>query len=43
MFESLGDSKRLLDRFHYFNMIDAKKISAMLQRSWKRNHLLTGL
>ena len=34
--KGLIDSKRLLDRSQYFKMIDVKKISAMLPKSWKK-------
>ena len=34
-FKSLNDSKRVLDRFQYFDMLEGKKISSMLPRSWK--------
>ena len=36
-FEGFNDSKRLLDRSHYFDMLEVKKISAMLSRSWKKS------
>ena len=36
-FKGLNDSKRLLDRCQYFNMLQSKKISAMLPRSWKKS------
>ena len=35
-FKGFNDSKRLLDRSQYFNMIKSEKISAMLPRSWKK-------
>ena len=35
-FKGFNDSKRLLDRSQYFKMIEGKKISAMLPRSWKK-------
>ena len=35
-FKGFNDSKRLLDRSHNFKMIQGKKISAMLPRSWKK-------
>ena len=35
-FKGFNDSKRLLDRFQYFNMLEVKKISAMLPRTWKK-------
>ena len=34
-----NDSKKLLDRSQYFKMIDGKKISAMLTRSWKKSFI----
>ena len=36
-FKGFNDSKRLLDRSQYFQMIEAKQISAMLPRSWKKS------
>ena len=36
-FKGFNDSKRLLDRSEYFKMIEGKKISAMLPRSWKKS------
>ena len=36
-FKGFIDSKRLLDRSQYFKMIEGKKISAMLPRSWKKS------
>ena len=36
-FKGFNDSKRLLDRSQYFKMIEAKQISAMLPRSWKKS------
>ena len=36
-FKGFNDSKRLLDRSQYFNMIKGEKISAMLPRSWKKS------
>ena len=36
-FKGFNDSKRLLDRSHYFDMLDGKKITAMLPRSWKKS------
>ena len=35
-FKGFYDSKRLLDRSQYFDMLDGKKVSAMLPRSWKK-------
>ena len=36
-FKGFNDSKRLLDRSQYFNMIKGEKISAMLPRTWKKS------
>ena len=36
-FKGFNDSKILLDRSQYFDMLDGKKISAMLPRSWKKS------
>ena len=36
-FKGFNDSKQLLDRSQYFDMLDGKKISAMLPRSWKKS------
>ena len=36
-FKGFIDSKRLLDRSQYFDMLDGKKITAMLPRSWKKS------
>ena len=36
-FKGFNDSKRLLNRFQYFDMLDGKKITAMLPRSWKKS------
>ena len=36
-FKGFNDSKRLLDRSQYFNMIKGEKISAKLPRSWKKS------
>ena len=36
-FKGFNDSKRLLDRSHYFDMLAGKKITAMLPRSWKKS------
>ena len=35
-FKGFSDSKRLLDRSQYLKMIEGKRISAMLPRSWKK-------
>ena len=35
-FKCFNDSKRLLDRSQYFDMLEGKKTSAMLPRSWKK-------
>ena len=39
-FKGFNDSKRLLDRSYYFKMIEGKKVSALLPKSWK-NCLIT--
>ena len=36
-FKGFNDSKRLLDRSQYFNMIEGKKISAILPNLWKKS------
>ena len=36
-FKGFNDSKQLLDRFQYSNMLEGKQISAMLPRSWKNS------
>ena len=36
-FKGFNDSKRLLDRSQYFNMLEGKKVSAILPRSWKKS------
>ena len=36
-FKGFIDSKRALDRSQYFDMLEGKKISAMLPRSWKKS------
>ena len=36
-FKGFNDSKRLLDRSQYFDMLEGKKISALLPRSWKKS------
>ena len=36
-FIGFNDSKRLLDRSQYFKMVEGKRISAMLPRSWKKS------
>ena len=33
--EGFNDSKRLLDQSQFFDMLEGKKISAMLLKSWK--------
>ena len=35
-FKSFNDSKRLLDRSEYFIVIEGKKISAFLPKSWEK-------
>ena len=37
IFKGFNDSKRLLDRSQYFDMLDGKKITAVLPRSWKKS------
>ena len=36
-FKGFNDSKLLLDRSQYFNMLKSKKISAMLPKWWKKS------
>ena len=36
-FKGFSDSKRLLDRSQYFDMLDGKKMTAMLPRFWKKS------
>ena len=36
-FKGFNDSKRLLDRSQYFDMLKGKKITAMLPRSWRKS------
>ena len=36
-FKGCNDCKRLLDRSQYFNMIEGKKLSALLPKSWKKS------
>ena len=36
-FKGFKDSKRLLDRSQYFNMLEGEKITTMLPRSWKKS------
>ena len=36
-FKGFNDSKRLLDRSQYFDMLKGKKTTAMLPRSWKKS------
>ena len=38
-FKGFNDSKRLLDQPQNFNMLEGKKISAMLPRSWKKSFI----
>ena len=35
-FKGFNDSKRLLDRSQFFKMIEGKKLSALLPKSWKK-------
>ena len=37
IFKGFNDSKRLLDQSQYFNMLEVKKYSATLLRSWKNS------
>ena len=37
IFTGVNDTKRLLDRSQYFDMLDGKKISAMLPKNWKKS------
>ena len=37
IFKRFIDSKRLLDRSQYFDMLKVKKITAILPRSWKKS------
>ena len=36
-FKGFNDSKRLLDQSQYFKMIEGKKVSALLPKSWKKS------
>ena len=36
-FRGFNDSKRLPDRSYYFDMLESKKISAMLPKSWENS------
>ena len=36
-FRGFNDSNRLLDRLQYFKMIEGKKVSASLPKSWKKS------
>ena len=36
-FKGFKDSNRLLDRYQNFNMLEGKKITTMLPRSWKKS------
>ena len=38
-FKGFNDSQRLLDRSQYFQMIEGKKVSALLPRSWKKSFI----
>ena len=40
-FKGFNDSKRLLDRSQYFDMLDGKKISAMVPRYWKKSIMVS--
>ena len=37
MFRGFNDSKWLLDRSQYFKMIESKKVSALLPKTWKKS------
>ena len=37
IFKGFIDSRKLLDRSQYFDMLEGKKISAMLPKSWKKS------
>ena len=37
IFKGFNDSKRLIDRSQFFDMLKGKKITAMLPRSWKKS------
>ena len=36
-FKSFNNNNRLLDRTQYFDMLEGKRISAMLPKSWKKS------
>ena len=36
-FKGFNDTKRLLDRSQFFKMIEGKKVSALLPKSWKKS------
>ena len=36
-FKGFNDSKQLLDQSEYFKMIEGKKVSALLPKSWKKS------
>ena len=36
-FKGFNDSKRLLDRSQYFDVLEGRKISAMSPKSWKKS------
>ena len=36
-FKGFNDSERLLDQSQYFDMLEGKKISGMLPKSWKKS------
>ena len=37
LFKGFNDSKQLLDRFQSFEMIQGKKVSALLPKTWKNS------
>ena len=39
-FKGFNDSQRLLDRSQYFDLLEGKKISAMLPKSWDKSFIL---
>ena len=36
-FKGFNDNKRLLDQSQYFRMIEGKKVSALLPKSWRKS------
>ena len=39
LFKGFNDNKKLLDRSQYFEMIEGKKVSALLLKSWKKSFI----